>query len=70
MGEKIRVIGSALSVFDIELNKAPQIGGERLIHIQNKKGRLCISESVFIQMATAINYAEQELKKSKKLEVE
>lgn len=54
MGEKIKVVGNYQGLLDIELNKASTIGGNRWIHIQNEKFRLCLSERDYLAAAGAI----------------
>lgn len=54
MGEKIKNIGKYKQFMDIELNKASIQGGDRWIHIQNSKFRLCVSERDYISAAIAI----------------
>lgn len=54
MGEKIKVVGNYKGLLDVELNKASTKGGNRWIHIQNEKFRLCLSESDFLAAAGAI----------------
>lgn len=67
LGEKIKVIGHLDNV-EIELNHPQTSGGERIIHIQNSKGRFCVTESEFLQIAVAISKAGFIFKHNKNLE--
>lgn len=68
MGEKIKVLGTVFDFLDIELNKATFNGGPRYIHIQNQKIRFCVSESVFMQLASSILKAETVFENNKQME--
>lgn len=66
MGEKIRIVGKYSGNLNVELNKPSVVGGNRWIHIQNDKGRLCVSEKEYYMMAAAIIKAGYRLEKVKK----
>lgn len=74
MGEKIKVITTKKLKdieYDIELNdgtaksKKPQY-----IHIQNKRFRLAVSDSEYIQMAVAIRAAARKMEDYKNIDAE
>lgn len=64
MGELIKKIGTIHitgSEFDIEINEACDIGGEKVIHIQNRNVRYAFNETDFIKIITLILGAEDYL---------
>lgn len=64
MGELIKKIGMihiAGIEFDVELNEAGSIDGEKIIHVQNRNGRYAFSESDFVKVITTILCAEDYL---------
>jgi hypothetical protein len=73
MGEiiqKITTISIGDSEFDIEINHPSYDGGEREIHIQNKKIRLSVPESDFLQMAACLLLARKQFDRIKGVEEE
>lgn len=72
MGEKIKdlyPIHVGSSQFMIELNEAYSPGGERLIHIQNKKFRYQFKESAFFDIAENILRAKLKLERIRSVRV-
>jgi hypothetical protein len=70
MGEKIRTIGFIKyrnSDYEIEENESGMKKKENIIHIQNKKFRMEISESSYTLMSSLILSASKNLKKLKSL---
>ena len=66
MGEIIRTI-KKYEGFDVELNKSTTLGGPRYIHLQNPKGRVCITETEFVQILSSIYAADKQLRINKLL---
>jgi len=70
MGEKIKIVSQYSSDnlnFEVELNKASIVGGSRYIHLQSHKGRLCITESEYLQLVSTINKARKNLENNKNI---
>ncbi|MBQ8678843.1 MAG: hypothetical protein IJ530_03675 [Treponema sp.] len=63
MGQKIKTLGKLKigdSEFEVELNKSVSKKGGHDIHIQNRKFRLEMSDSQFVQMASCLLLAKKQ----------
>lgn len=67
MGEKIRIVGEYGGILDVELNKASVQGGNRWIHIQNDKFRLCVPEKDYVMAAVAVMKAGEKFRGIKEI---
>jgi len=70
LGEKIKILAKGKlfgSNIEIELNRPPSQGCDEQIHLQSEKLRLEIDKKDYIQYALTILFAENNLRRLKKL---
>lgn len=70
MGEKIKILAKDKllgSDIEIELNRSPAPGCDKQIHLQSKNLRFEIDKKDYIHCALTILFAEENLKRLKKL---